>query len=265
MNNYQTIFILTIYAALENFRGTVYKETVDSRKGDTVMIKAIFFDIDGTLVSFKTHKPTESAMRALWKLHENGIKVFLATGRQPLYRKWITGNFKGFPFDGYVMLNGQYCADQTGEPFYQMPIPQEAFVSLIPWLEANPDVVCGFSEIDYNYMNRINDAVKTAMEKLGAPLNPVEDPVRSLTNPTYQLNPYIPEERDDEFIEHAPGCKSVRWSDTFADIIPASGGKPEGIKRMLDRWGFTREECMAFGDGGNDIAMLEIVHSRIMK
>jgi hydroxymethylpyrimidine pyrophosphatase-like HAD family hydrolase len=28
---------------------------------------------------------------------------------------------------------------------------------------------------------------------------------------------------------------------------------------MLDRYGLTKEECMAFGDGGNDISMLEYV------
>lgn len=221
------------------------------------MIKAVFFDIDGTLVSFKTHQPPASAMKALWALHKNGIKVFIATGRPPIFTEWIRNVFQQFPFDGYVMMNGQYCTDQEGNPFHQMPIPREAFESLVPWLKANPDVVCGFAELNYNYMNRITDMVKAEMDNLGAPLEPIEDPVRSLTNPTYQLNPYIPEERDEEFIRHAPGCKSVRWNDTFADIIPAAGGKPEGISLMLERWGFTREECMAFGDGGNDIAMLE--------
>ena len=46
------------------------------------MIKAVFFDIDGTLVSFKTHKLPDSTVRALDLLREKGIKVFIATGRQ---------------------------------------------------------------------------------------------------------------------------------------------------------------------------------------
>ena len=43
------------------------------------MIKAVFFDIDGTLVSFKTHKLPDSTVRALDLLREKGIKVFIAT------------------------------------------------------------------------------------------------------------------------------------------------------------------------------------------
>ena len=39
------------------------------------MIKAIFFDIDGTLVSFNTHKISYSSKKAIQKLKEKGIKV----------------------------------------------------------------------------------------------------------------------------------------------------------------------------------------------
>ncbi|MBQ5358585.1 MAG: HAD hydrolase family protein, partial [Alistipes sp.] len=44
-------------------------------------IKAVFFDIDGTLVSFNTHTVPDSARRAIERLRELGIKVFIATGR----------------------------------------------------------------------------------------------------------------------------------------------------------------------------------------
>lgn len=45
------------------------------------MIKALFFDIDGTLVSFKTHQIPESTVEALTLAKEKGIKVFISTGR----------------------------------------------------------------------------------------------------------------------------------------------------------------------------------------
>ena len=63
-------------------------------------------------------------------------------------------------------------------------------------------------------------------------------------------------EQEAEFLAHLPGCKAVRWNPCFADIIPADGGKPVGVGKMLERFGLKREESMAFGDGGNDIDML---------
>ncbi len=47
------------------------------------MIRAIFFDIDGTLLSFQTHQVPESTQRALRLLREQGVKLFVATGRPP--------------------------------------------------------------------------------------------------------------------------------------------------------------------------------------
>ena len=45
------------------------------------MIKAIFFDIDGTLVSHETKKVQESTKKAINKLREKGVKVFTCSGR----------------------------------------------------------------------------------------------------------------------------------------------------------------------------------------
>ena len=75
------------------------------RKGTADMIKAVFFDIDGTLTSFRTHEIPDSAFEALRQLKANGIRVFIATGRA----KDGLEVLKGFPFDGYITLNGQYC------------------------------------------------------------------------------------------------------------------------------------------------------------
>ena len=47
----------------------------------TCMVKAVFFDIDGTLVSFNTHKIPQSTLNAIGLLRDKGIKVFIATGR----------------------------------------------------------------------------------------------------------------------------------------------------------------------------------------
>ena len=45
------------------------------------MTKAIFFDIDGTLVSFQTHQVSPGVLEALRRLRAKGIKLFIATGR----------------------------------------------------------------------------------------------------------------------------------------------------------------------------------------
>lgn len=70
------------------------------------MIQAIFFDVDGTLVSFRTHTIPASTLEALHALRAKGIKLFLATGRHQAMLRSVQ---ELFPFDGCVTLSGQYC------------------------------------------------------------------------------------------------------------------------------------------------------------
>lgn len=49
------------------------------------MTKALFFDIDGTLVSFETHRIPSSTIEALEAARAKGLKIFIATDvRKPL-------------------------------------------------------------------------------------------------------------------------------------------------------------------------------------
>ena len=96
------------------------------------MIKAIFFDIDGTLASFKTHQIPDSTFYTLNKLKDNGIKLFIATGRG----KDGLDILQGFPFDGYITLNGQYCFTND-ELIYENTIDSQDIQALLEYLKEN--------------------------------------------------------------------------------------------------------------------------------
>ena len=68
---------------------------------------ALFFDIDGTLVSFKTHEIPPSTIQALVQAKANGSRVYIATGRPPL----IITNLGAIEhlIDGYITTNGALC------------------------------------------------------------------------------------------------------------------------------------------------------------
>ena len=72
------------------------------------MIKAIFFDIDGTLRDFEEKGITEYTRKALDKAREAGLRLFIATGRHwlEIEEEGLLGDLE---FDAYVTLNGQLC------------------------------------------------------------------------------------------------------------------------------------------------------------
>ena len=74
------------------------------------MIKAVFFDIDGTLVSFKTHQIPVSTIEALEAAKAKGIQIFISTGRPRV----IINNLAALQEQNLVVIrNGEYAAQRS--------------------------------------------------------------------------------------------------------------------------------------------------------
>ncbi len=218
------------------------------------MIKAVFFDIDGTLIDPANKKMPDSTYKALKKLQQNGIKVFVATGRSPNNLDIIKDCFD---FDGYLCCNGQYCFNNQ-EIIHEKYIEQSDIHSLLPYINQNKIPVL-FAEIEQCYSNIHNYKIDQSAKYLNEPRYPVKEAKEIINQRIIQIMAYIDEAADEHLLSYLPHCKSVRWTDMFADIIPIDGGKNKGIDQMLKYYHINIDEVMAFGDGGNDIEMLKHV------
>lgn len=221
-------------------------------------IRAAFFDIDGTLTSFITHEIPASTIEALHALQQKNIKIFICTGRAPSHMTVVL-DMMPVHFDGIVGLNGQYCFDDQGF-LEKETLNSDDIETVIQWLDNHPEVVANFCEKDYVYFNQVTESMRRTWKQLGrtAPAVHIDDPhVRTKENETFQISPYITLEQESELTGLCHNIKGVRWHPDFTDLIPADGGKPEGMKRFMQHYGWTREQTIAFGDGGNDAAMLE--------
>lgn len=86
------------------------------------MIKALFFDIDGTLVSFKTHEIPVSTIEALTAAKAKGIHIFISTGRPRVIINNLSALQERNLIDGYITMNGAYCFVED-TVIYKSPIP----------------------------------------------------------------------------------------------------------------------------------------------
>ena len=73
------------------------------------MIKALFFDIDGTLVSFNTHAIPQTTIEAIAAAKAKGIRIFIATGRPAVIINNLSALQDRRLIDGYITMNGGYC------------------------------------------------------------------------------------------------------------------------------------------------------------
>ena len=81
-------------------------------------IKAIFFDVDGTLVDPETHSISQSTIDTLKKLQAEGYLCCIATGRIFKDAK-TTVAFDALDWDGYICCNGQEVLDKNQNYIYQ--------------------------------------------------------------------------------------------------------------------------------------------------
>lgn len=214
-------------------------------------IKAVFFDIDGTLVSFQTHTVPQSARRAIAALRERGVKVFISTGRLLKH----TSVVNDIEVDGYITVNGSYCITSAGEVIFQRAMPREIVEQVIGLAEQY-----GF---DLNVMTHENMYVTSMGErvkKISSMINIIPEvaDVRQVaaTQPVVQMCPYISEDLEREIMPLLPDCVGSRWIETFMDLNLKGVDKSLGIREVMKYYGMGISQAMAFGDGGNDIPMV---------
>lgn len=216
------------------------------------MIKAIFFDVDGTLLSHTDGQVPPSTRAAFARLRERGVKLFAATGRHILELRRLAVSC--LRFDGYVTLNGQLCLDADGALLHDTPIHRED-VARMTTLFAAGRLPITIIEQNRMYINYVTDKVSRAQRAISSPVPPTGGYEGA---PVYQFIVYDDGSQANQLMHSLPGCKMSRWSPYAVDIIPKEGGKAAGIRYTLERLGIRPEETAAFGDGENDIDMLRL-------
>ena len=215
------------------------------------MVKAIFFDIDGTLVSFETHRIPVSTVEAFDRLRERGIRLFVASGRH----RAVMNNLGTLRFDGYVTLNGGVCL-AGDEVIYERFLPEADIESLVRYLEGSGAFPCVFVDGESSCMNYRDEATETIFRLMNFPVPPVRALLEIAGKRYYQLLAFFRKEEEERIMRVIPGCEATRWNPLFTDIVPAGSSKRVGLAEMCRHYGLRPEETMAFGDGGNDIEML---------
>lgn len=220
--------------------------------------KIAFFDVDGTLLSFRTHSMPESARVALRELRREGVLIYVASGRAlfqlPKFLREGEGDFEGF--DGFLCNSGQMCLDDRGV-FRMMTLDPADVRAITEQSMAGSYDIC-YMLADRAFTPRRGEQVRRAEEHANVRYE-VDAPEVAYERPVFQMNAFLPVEDEHMLYDVAPNVKLVRWTEDFADVIPAQGGKDKGVEAVLEHHNIERANSYAFGDGGNDATMLEAV------
>ena|SRR6218665_146417 len=184
-------------------------------------IKAVFFDIDGTIFSLKTKSIPESTRKAIKNLRAKGIKVIVATGRSINDLDHV----KQIEFDGFMTFNGGYCMTVDGQVMSRQVINSDDIKNLIAYSERS-DISFSLMYEDTVRISHESPKVLELYHHVDIPVPPLFDKENSDNENVLQVNVFIDPENEESFMrEIMPNSLSSRWTPLFADVNPGGVSK----------------------------------------
>ncbi|OUJ70278.1 Cof-type HAD-IIB family hydrolase [Hymenobacter crusticola] len=227
--------------------------TVPTAAGHRPPIKAVFFDLDGTLVSFQTHAVPHSAEQAIKRLQEQGIKVLAATGRS----LDALGPVRYLNFDGFITYNGGCCVTADGHVLQRHALDPEDVQRLLAYTAHQPFPYVLMYE-DRVAVNQTTPEMEAMYTRLNLPVPPVVAREKTDITQVLQANVFLGPEAELAFMQQVmPHSVATRWTPLFADVNPQGISKRVGVDVFCQHFGLEVSETMSFGDGGNDVTMLQ--------
>ncbi|MEC2074050.1 Cof-type HAD-IIB family hydrolase [Alkalihalophilus marmarensis] len=215
--------------------------------------KIIFFDIDGTITNHEDGSISSKTKEAIKALKSKGLRVVAATGR-PLS---MCNEIRELGIDTFITANGAYVKHDD-KVIHKVPMDKKIVQEVVEFAKAENRGLSFYSE-DF-YMNGINDihifrALKDTLSLNDYPkINEL-----IFKEEIYLMCLFADDEMVEKFIHKFPHLSFRRWHPFVLNVLQEDISKSLAIIKTLEYFNINKSEAIAFGDGENDIDMLELV------
>ena len=214
------------------------------------MIKIVFFDIDGTLLPFHSNVVPESTKNAIRQLHKKEIRTVIATGRY--MDEIVTLPIMELDFDAFLTLNGQLILNRDQKRLFSTVITSQEIEFMTSYLQKKGVAFSLIGE-KQRYIGNYDKYPAEIQKFIPKDFSGIDE---RYDEEIYQCTAMINSEMKAYLQETLKECKVVSWNESGVDVIPKSGGKAAGMKKLMTYLGIKPQESMAFGDADNDRDML---------
>ena len=222
-------------------------------------IKMVAVDVDGTFVRSDYTYDVPRFKRILSVMKNAGCHFVVASGNQYYQLRDL---FPGYYDElSFVAENGAFVKDRK-ELIFTADMPKETVDFVIDVCREYPEVQNVLCGVNSAYCQRGNVS-REFFDLTGIYYHRLQwvDDFKKVTDQILKFAPTVPEEKTyfyyDIFRERLKGKVEPTTSGHGSiDLIVPGCHKASGLKRLVERWGISPEQCAAFGDGGNDIEML---------
>ncbi|OAN16935.1 hydrolase [Photobacterium jeanii] len=222
------------------------------------MYKIVASDLDGTLLT-PDHKLAPFTQTVLNRLHQQGRHFVFATGRHHVD---VAGMREQLGIPAYMITsNGARVHNCQGEAIYQQDVSPEVITGVIAMAKHDPELKIHLYQDDKWLLNAEDEKLRDFHDEFTYELFDVNNPPLTGIAKVFFT-------RDDQ--DHD---KLVAWEDKFnaefgdkaniafstpwcLEVMDANVSKGHALEAVAKEKGFDLHDCIAFGDGMNDVEML---------
>ncbi|OIU72808.1 Cof-type HAD-IIB family hydrolase [Rossellomorea aquimaris] len=214
--------------------------------------KIVFLDVDRTITHHEDGTIPVSTIEAVKMLKNKGLKVVAATGR-PLS---MCRELEELGIDTFITANGGYAKHQR-EVIHSVPMAKAVVKEVMEFAEQEKTGLSFYTE-GFTMNGVTEEAISTALQETLS-LNEYPE-----TNPdiheedVYLLCLFADDDTVGKYIKKFPHLTFRRWHPYVLNVLQEDVSKSRAILKTLEFFGFHQSEAIAFGDGENDIDMLEL-------
>jgi Cof subfamily protein (haloacid dehalogenase superfamily) len=215
--------------------------------------KIVFFDVDGTITHQDDGSISNNTREAIKSLISKGIRVVAATGRPLSMCKEI----EELGIETFITANGGYVKHNQNV-IHKVPMDKNIIKEVIEFANSEKHGLSFYTE-EFS-MNGVtdNEILRALKETLSLNEYPITNPF-IYKQEVFLMCLFANDETVEKYIEKFPHLTFQRWHPFVLNVLQEDVSKSLAIIKTLEYFGINKSEAIAFGDGGNDIDMLELV------
>ncbi len=224
-------------------------------------IRLVAVDEDGTFLRDHLNYDRERFEAIFSRMQRLGVRFVVATGNQ-CYQ--VQELFPSHAHEmGIVSANGAHVLDGMQEVFAAQATP-EAVEHMIQAIHEHPEVPFSMLGVAGAYVERsasqefFDDMAQYCYRQYWVDdFADVDDQIFMFSS---VVDESVVQQKIALFSNVVRGHMDVIGAGAgYFDVVCPGVSKATGLRYLLDRWNIRPEECVAFGDSDNDIAMLSMV------
>ena len=219
-------------------------------------------DLDGTLLA-PNHQLSAFSKQTLKELHQQGFTFIFATGRHHVDVAGIR-EIAGIP--AYMITsNGARVHDQQDQLMYSQNVPQELVQPVIDMIRKDPDIFIHMYQNDSWLLDREDEMLAKFHSESGFAYQRFEA-ANAPTDGIAKIFFTHPEQDHDHLVKFETQLReaygdqlNIAFSTPWClEVMAANVSKGEALKAVAESLNLSLDNCIAFGDGMNDVEMLSM-------